>query len=84
MQPKNPECSRKGAKAQSIARGNIHHEGTKITKVRKENQKNFPNFVSFVRFVVRLEFLSATSLRKPREFSNLVVQAHDDSILGLS
>jgi hypothetical protein len=26
MQPKNPECSRKGAKAQSIARGNIHHE----------------------------------------------------------
>jgi hypothetical protein len=35
-------------------------------------------------FVVRLEFSSATSLRKPRKFSNIVVQAHEDSIIGLS
>jgi hypothetical protein len=59
----------KAPRPQSIARGNIHHEGTKITKLRREYQKNFPNFVSFVRFVVRLEFSSATSFRTPRKLS---------------
>ena len=46
-----------------------HHEGHEEHEVRNEILTNLLTFVSFVSFVVRLEFLSATCLRKPRKFS---------------